>query len=146
MIQRTFTTQSDRLERQESARSGFSLLELLLALALTAVVSILIGGLVQLFLCSSHSMRSSFLGLLEFSLANGVGLRILGEVLHPSWHVVGPTVPPEQPKGPDHGRPRHLVNLEKTIQALYFVTIGCIVAASTCNSRTGFVLVEQAKT
>ncbi len=59
MIQRTFTTQSDRLERQESARSGFSLLELLLALALTAVVSILIGGLVQLFLVNETRGRDS---------------------------------------------------------------------------------------
>jgi prepilin-type N-terminal cleavage/methylation domain-containing protein len=59
VIQRTFTTQSDRLERQESARSGFSLLELLLALALTAVVSILIGGLVQLFLVNETRGRDS---------------------------------------------------------------------------------------
>lgn len=59
MIQRTFTTQSDRLERQDSARSGFSLLELLLALALTAVVSILIGGLVQLFLVNETRGRDS---------------------------------------------------------------------------------------
>lgn len=71
MIQRTFTIQSDRSERDKrpvlrsdpqfprAARSGFSLLELLLALALTAVVSILIGGLVQLFLVNETRGRDS---------------------------------------------------------------------------------------
>ncbi len=61
MIQRTFTKQSDRLkpENQPVLRSGFSLLELLLALALTAVVSILIGGLVQLFLVNETRGRDS---------------------------------------------------------------------------------------
>ena len=61
MIQRTFTKQSDRLERENQPvlRSGFSLLELLLALALTAVVSILIGGLVQLFLVNETRGRDS---------------------------------------------------------------------------------------
>jgi prepilin-type N-terminal cleavage/methylation domain-containing protein len=39
-----------RIVLSRKTRSGFTLLELLLALALTAVVSILIGGLVQLFL------------------------------------------------------------------------------------------------
>ena len=61
MIQRTFTKQNDRLEpeNQPVLRSGFSLLELLLALALTAVVSILIGGLVQLFLVNETRGRDS---------------------------------------------------------------------------------------
>ncbi|MCY3005291.1 MAG: prepilin-type N-terminal cleavage/methylation domain-containing protein [Planctomycetota bacterium] len=40
-------------------RNGFSLLELLLALALTAVVSILIGGMVQLFLVNETRGRDS---------------------------------------------------------------------------------------
>jgi prepilin-type N-terminal cleavage/methylation domain-containing protein len=61
VIQRTFTKQNDRLEpeNQPVLRSGFSLLELLLALALTAVVSILIGGLVQLFLVNETRGRDS---------------------------------------------------------------------------------------
>ena len=61
MIQRTFTKKNDRLEpeNQPVLRSGFSLLELLLALALTAVVSILIGGLVQLFLVNETRGRDS---------------------------------------------------------------------------------------
>ena len=41
------------------ARRGFTLLELLLALALTAVVSILIGGLVQLFLINETRGRDT---------------------------------------------------------------------------------------
>ena len=40
-------------------RNGFTLLELLLALALTAVVSILIGGLVQLFLINETRGRDT---------------------------------------------------------------------------------------
>lgn len=40
-------------------RSGFTLLELLLALALTAVVSVLIGGLVQLFLVNGTRGKDS---------------------------------------------------------------------------------------
>jgi prepilin-type N-terminal cleavage/methylation domain-containing protein len=61
VIQRTFTKQNDRFEpeNQPVLRSGFSLLELLLALALTAVVSILIGGLVQLFLVNETRGRDS---------------------------------------------------------------------------------------
>lgn len=41
------------------SRNGFTLLELLLALALTAVVSILIGGLVQLFLINETRGRDT---------------------------------------------------------------------------------------
>jgi prepilin-type N-terminal cleavage/methylation domain-containing protein len=45
--------------RISTRRAGFTLLELLLALALTAVVSILIGGLVQLFLVNGTRGRDS---------------------------------------------------------------------------------------
>ncbi len=48
-----------RMFLPSKSRSGFTLLELLLALALTAVVSILIGGLVQLFLINETRGRDT---------------------------------------------------------------------------------------
>lgn len=47
------------LRTNRQPRSGFTLLELLLALALTAVVSVLIGGLIQLFLVNGTRGRDS---------------------------------------------------------------------------------------
>lgn len=46
-------------QKHRKHRSGFTLLELLLALALTAVVSVLIGGLVQLFLINGTRGKDS---------------------------------------------------------------------------------------
>lgn len=48
-----------RIFLPSKSRTGFTLLELLLALALTAVVSILIGGLVQLFLINETRGRDT---------------------------------------------------------------------------------------
>lgn len=57
--QKTKRTQSTRRPGSIHPRSGFTLLELILALTLTVVVSALIGGLVQLFLLNETRGRES---------------------------------------------------------------------------------------